>query len=249
MRTADANDANSNDGAIEPWCDFYSRSFDASRALAAKSKVKPPRPNARALDTVRQCARVLAACGVDVRDSERDFVRAANERKEIRHRDVTSFAAQARAKARAEKFQKQEEAFATRERVTDALARVASAKNKGPLMVLFRARCERIKVRVVTRHSHGVRGVAEAYVEAFDKFMNLILTDVEETYATRTKRDVARDVARDDDGATTRRVRRVVKLEHRTRRIAQVFVRGEQIVSVSIPPSVDEPSAAVDGVA
>jgi small nuclear ribonucleoprotein (snRNP)-like protein len=37
-------------------------------------------------------------------------------------------------------------------------------------------------VRVVTRHATGVRGVAFAYVKAFDRYVNLILQDVTESY-------------------------------------------------------------------
>jgi small nuclear ribonucleoprotein (snRNP)-like protein len=66
--------------------------------------------------------------------------------------------------------------------------------------------------------------VATAYVEAFDKFANMLLTDVEETYTVRTK--------------TATEKRTTAKLDNRTRHIQQVFLRGEQVVSISVPSAV-----------
>jgi small nuclear ribonucleoprotein (snRNP)-like protein len=70
----------------------------------------------------------------------------------------------------------------------------------------------------------------------------MILTDVEETYSVRVMREVEKErtlPSEIDGGATTTetKTRILPKLDVRTRRIQQVFVRGEQIVSVSIPPS------------
>ena len=231
-----ATDADARDAAVTPpWCDFYSPHFDAARALKRDSGARPPRAKVRALDTVRQCKKLLAMCGLlGAEDGgARD---ARGVRRAVVMRDAASFAAQAHAKARAEKFKAQDARFETRVRVVDALASTKNAR-EGPLSVIRDARERRVRVRVVTRHARGVRGTAEAYVEAFDKFMNLILTDVEETYSVRGARDVER-VETSGDGATTitKVVRTVPKLEPRTRRIQQVFLRGEHVVSVSVPP-------------
>ena len=50
---------------------------------------------------------------------------------------------------------------------------------------------DKLRVRVVTRHASGVRGVAYAYVKAFDRYVNLILQDVTETYTVRLRHSVA----------------------------------------------------------
>ena len=124
---------------------------------------------------------------------------------------------------RAGKFIEQRERFARGERVFDRLANTKNAR-EGPLRVLREARERRSRVTIVTRHARGVRGVATAYVEAFDKFANMLLTDVEETYTVRTK--------------TATEKRTTAKLDHRTRHIQQVFLRGEQVVSISVPSAV-----------
>ena len=214
--------------------DFYSPDFDPALALRKDSGAVPPRPRARALDTVRQCRRLLPSSADEGEGGlGRGGARAT--------RDATSFAAQARAKQRAEKFTKQGEKFAQRERVCDVLANSKHARD-GPLRVLRDARERRERVKIVTRHARGVRGVATAYVEAFDKFSNMILTDVEETYSVRVMREVEKErtlPSEIDGGATTTetKTRILPKLDVRTRRMQQVFVRGEQVVSVSIPPS------------
>jgi small nuclear ribonucleoprotein (snRNP)-like protein len=221
---------------VPPWRDFYSPHFDAARALAPDSGARPPRPKVRALDTVRQCKKLLTMCGLGVDGAAPGAV----DRRTVVVRDAASFAAQAQAKARAEKFKAQDARFATRTRVVDALASTKNARD-GPLSVIRDARERRVRVSIVTRHARGVRGTAEAYVEAFDKFMNLILTDVEETYSVRGTRDVERIETNSDGTTTTTFVRRVPKLEQRTRRIQQVFLRGEHVVSVSIPPEHVQP--------
>lgn len=149
---------------------------------------------------------------------------------------MNSFAAQARAKERARKFNEEGEAFRRREGVFDALANSKQA-TEGPLRVLRDARMQRLRVRIVTRHASGVRGTCDAYVVAFDKFANMVLTDVEERYTVKTKRVVEKTRVNEKSGEETTTLRIAPKLDHRTRRINQVFMRGEQVVSVSIPPA------------
>jgi small nuclear ribonucleoprotein (snRNP)-like protein len=104
--------------------------------------------------------------------------------------------------------------------VFDALANSKQA-TEGPLRVLRDARLQRLRVRIVTRHASGVRGTCDAYVVAFDKFANMV--------------EKTRVNAKSGEETTTLRI--APKLDHRTRRINQVFMRGEQVVSVSIPPA------------
>jgi small nuclear ribonucleoprotein (snRNP)-like protein len=207
--------------------DFYSPEFDPVRALAPDSGAIPPRPRARALDTVRQCRRLLPSSSATTTTAGTATTTA---------RGLNSFAAQARAKERARKFNEQGEAFRRRESVFDALANSKQA-TEGPLRVLRDARSQRLRVRIVTRHASGVRGTCDAYVVAFDKFANMVLTDVEERYTVKTKRVVEKTRVNAESGEEKTTVRVAPKLDHRTRRINQVFMRGEQVVSVSITPT------------
>jgi len=211
----------------DPGLDFYSPEFDPVRALAPDSGAIPPRPRARALDTVRQCRRLLPTSSATATTTTTTTTNA---------RGLNSFAAQARAKERARKFNEEGEAFRRREGVFDALANSKQA-TEGPLRVLRDARMQRLRVRIVTRHASGVRGTCDAYVVAFDKFANMVLTDVEERYTVKTKRVVEKTRVNEKSGEETTTHRIAPKLDHRTRRINQVFMRGEQVVSVSIPPA------------
>ena len=202
-----------------PALDFASFEFDPALALRRDAGAIPPRPRARALDTVRQCRKLLPMSSEGASEGARD----ASTRGARLGRDARSFAAQARARQRAGKFIEQRERFARGERVFDRLANTKNAR-EGPLRVLREARERRSRVTIVTRHARGVRGVATAYLEAFDKFANMLLTDVEETYTVRTK--------------TATEKRTTAKLDHRTRHIQQVFLRGEQVVSISVPSAV-----------
>lgn len=208
--------------------DFYSPEFDPVLALAPDSGAIPPRPRARALDTVRQCRRLLPSSSATTTTTAGTATTTA--------RGLNSFAAQARAKERARKFNEQGEAFRRRESVFDALANSKQA-TEGPLRVLRDARSQRLRVRIVTRHASGVRGTCDAYVVAFDKFANMVLTDVEERYTVKTKRVVEKTRVNAESGEEKTTVRVAPKLDHRTRRINQVFMRGEQVVSVSITPT------------
>lgn len=107
---------------------------------------------------------------------------------------------------------------------------------RGPLQLLQRCCENRTRVRVVTRHARGVRGVATGahmvpygsamvanatgQLWAFDKHMNMVLRDVQEQYTVRLH------VLREDG-------RRCPIQEHRQRTLKQIYVRGACVVLVS----------------
>lgn len=125
-------------------------------------------------------------------------------------------------------------------------------KNKeGPLKLLYDCQQQRARVRVVTRHQRGIKGVVIGFLVAFDKHMNMvrswscrylssalfwkytnhasgsaeqILRDVDEKYAVLLK--ITRETA-------PGRQRLCRKQEQRTRHLAQILLRGESIVLVS----------------
>ncbi|KAM9377094.1 U7 snRNA-associated Sm-like protein LSm11 [Pholidichthys leucotaenia] len=65
--------------------------------------------------------------------------------------------------------------------VKNVLTRMALCKGS-PLGELYRCVEEKIRVRVHIRTFKGLRGVCSGFVVAFDKFWNMALVDVDETY-------------------------------------------------------------------
>jgi small nuclear ribonucleoprotein (snRNP)-like protein len=97
---------------------------------------------------------------------------------------------------------------------------VVGQPHEGPLSLLHTWYSQRSSVRVVTRHSRGVRGVAIGTLVAFDKHTNLVLKDVEEQYT------VLLPVLKDGG-------RRGRRQERRQRRLKQVLICGSSVVLVS----------------
>lgn len=95
------------------------------------------------------------------------------------------------------------------------------APKEGPFSILHACRASQMRVRVMTRHGRGIRGVCTGVVVAFDKHLNLLLRDVEEDYTVRL---------RHPDATHTR-----PRLEHRRRTLEQAMLFGHAIVSVSLP--------------
>jgi small nuclear ribonucleoprotein (snRNP)-like protein len=69
----------------------------------------------------------------------------------------------------------------------DPIQMIVQRVRKGPLMLLRRAYQTSCQVDVLTRHARGIRGIIRAEVHGFDKFMNLLLADVEEWFAHRVE--------------------------------------------------------------
>lgn len=67
------------------------------------------------------------------------------------------------------------------------LAAIMLLAAKGPLAVLAKWQASAQQVYVVTRHAAGVRGRATGVIRAFDRFMNVVLSDVEEAYTVIIK--------------------------------------------------------------
>ena len=203
--------------------DFASPHFDPLFALreGVKGAFKPPR-DVRPLDYVGKFRGFLPK-----RDPH--FVDYTAPRK---GRSAESIAAQAAAKERAMRFKAKAAEFATREKVIDVLAAESRARG-GPLSVLVKAFDEGRRVRVATRHRTGIRGVATAYVKAFDVYMNMVLQDVQETYSVRLRHTV-------EDPKRPGRTRVKYALSSRSRHMNQVFLRGEQVVTVAVEKDGDD---------
>lgn len=241
--------------------DFFSPAFNAARALACIG-LRPPDPTARPLDNLYRCRPLLPADHPDAaaapaQQQQQGIKGAAGAAERSRLARTSVVAARAAAKAPR----------------TSPIEELASRVREGPLTLLRRAYAARARLRVVTRHGRGVRGVAEGALVAFDKYMNLVLRcglrctssaaccygeqdsfitapaashamlqsaalmvdvkhapcrDVEESY-TVLLRGVERAVGLPGSGRT----RRAPKQERRTRKLRQVFLRGDSVVLVS----------------
>ena len=161
------------------------------------------------------------------------------------------------------------------ERQVDIITQIADRFCEGPLSLLRDCYRRGGRVRVVTKHGRGIRGtsvgacksrafmrhtlrtasclvsqgglkVHAGTLTAFDKYMNLVLRDVEETYVVllqlwRGKPTLFNQPmpGNGDEAATQResareRFRRCKKQEHRQRTLKQVFVRGDCVVLVAV---------------
>ena len=70
-------------------------------------------------------------------------------------------------------------------RKVPVLTSLASQFQTGPLSILYQCHVQRKRVRVLIRYVDCIRGTLTGYLLAFDKHMNMILTDVDEVYSQR----------------------------------------------------------------
>lgn len=210
----------------DPRLDFFSREFDALLALYTPG-LEPPNPRARPLDFLGKCRSLLPP------ECE-EYVAPSGPRVKQAPRPE-AVAAKQRALDRQEKVKEKEQQLLAQPPILHKLAEMVK---DGPLSLLRRAMQQRHRVRVVTRHATGVRGVAVGYIQAFDRLCNLVLADVEEQYTVLLRFTQERE----GDGGVLKS-RTVRKQEHRRRHLAQVFLRGESVVLVSMLP-LGTPTAA-----
>ncbi|CAL8470332.1 g9874 [Coccomyxa elongata] len=232
--------------AYDSSLDFFSPKFDALKALY-NFDLQPPNPKVLPLDNISKCRAILPAELPESRAARM----AINPK---RRRSQAALEALARARARTATVRSRQEAAAAAAR-PPALQRVAAAVPEGPLSMLRRACNSREqKVRVVTRHRRGVRGVATGFLRGFDKYMNLLLWDTDEHYTVRLRLERSKVVGvpvedTDDAGGSPQqgkmkrgkmeRSRLVWKQEKRRRHLQQVLLRGSSIVLVSTVPAAE----------
>lgn len=207
-------------GDYDPELDFLHPAFNPTKALNYKAILNLPDPNALPLDNVYKSRILLPADHPDARilPPPPSLPSASTEpRNNNEARPGPSLADNAKHQVRA----------ITKAEKINPLDQIASRIKEGPFLLLKHAYQHKGKVRVVTRHGHGVRGVAEGTLLAFDKHFNMVLWDVDEKY-TVLLRGVERMAGNGGD-----KVRRGNKQEHRQRRLKQVLIRGESVVMVS----------------
>ncbi|GAX75080.1 hypothetical protein CEUSTIGMA_g2524.t1 [Chlamydomonas eustigma] len=155
-----------------PALDFFSEHFDAELALNTPGLV-PPDPTAQPLDNVDKCRSILPP-----------------EIPESLHNAGPKRMASEASKQKALSFK--ERASRLADKIQDSchisLERVTNYVKPGPIKQLLGRWLEAgVRVRVVTRHSRGVRGTATGLLTAYDRYMNVVLKDVEEHYTVRIR--------------------------------------------------------------
>jgi small nuclear ribonucleoprotein (snRNP)-like protein len=139
------------------------------------------------------------------------------------------------------------------------LQSIMDCVQEGPLRALAAWAAQGRRVRVVTRHAAGVRGAATGLVRCFDRLMNVLLEDVVEVYTVVLKvarsrpkgqpgqvglqqpggegagrQEALQQVGAADGGPQQRQqVRWCRKQERRQRQLAQIFIKGDNVVCIS----------------
>ena len=196
----------------DPEIDFFSASFNPEKALNCKSILLPD-PRALPTDNIFKARLFLPPDHPEAWSSQLPQTTKTQEQEEAR-RKVKDRAALANQQLRLQHQRLK----------VNPIDQLADQIERGPLLLLKNCYKAQGSVRVVTRHAHGIRGIAKGRLVAVDSYVNLVLQDVEETYTVLLK------VRRGPEG----KERTARRQEHRERRLKQIFIRGESIVLVSV---------------
>lgn len=191
--------------------DFLSELFDPLLALKS-SNIRLPDPRAKPLDNLYRCRQLLP------RDHPEALTFQTPGPKKHPHSEL--------AKSRTSYVElKKQRAEVRRNPLREMMDSITS----GPLLLLKKLCVEKAPVRVVTRHAKGVRGSCTGTLIVFDKYMNMVLRDVEEDYTVLLR------LGREDaGGGKLKRARHRQERRHRT--LKQVFLRGDSVVCVQHRP-------------
>ncbi|XP_022920616.2 U7 snRNA-associated Sm-like protein LSm11 [Onthophagus taurus] len=175
VNSSEKCDKNSSD--YDASLDFFSEKFDPLKALNTPG-LKPPIPGAKIYDNVAKyesvvCKQIKTAdrkkCKQTGDQGDKNVIagNGLNERKWLPHQ-LPVAATPRNTKAKNNIFIKME-------------------NENGPLKILKECIDKRLQIKVITRHSHGIRGFCVGFITMFDKHLNITLEDVFEEW-TRPKR-------------------------------------------------------------
>lgn len=125
---------------------------------------------------------------------------------------------------------------------------------KGPIALLKKFKENRIRVKVLTRKEHGIRGYITGFIEAFDKHFNLALIDCIEVWKRRKfqySENKIPSLGQPTDCSKFLKklgikvpVLTVQSLNRKnvqcTRQVQQLMIRGEEVVLIGEDNSADE---------
>lgn len=187
-------------------CDFTSSAFDP--LLALSSNIEPPTADTAPLDNIAKCRALLPSSMPE----------------SLSH--VEKAKANEDAKARAQSFKERAQSMEERVRLSCnmSMQTVLSHVRPGPVRLLTGLMGAR--VRVLTKHARGLRGEAIGTLIAYDKFVNVVMRDVEEKYQVRIM------VEKSGGG-------RRPKLDPRKRSLPLALIKGDSIVCISAAKPID----------
>lgn len=164
--------------------DIRSPYFDAKKALAEPGRVKLPQ-KVFPLENLSHARPLLPP-------SHQDYVkrRIVNSILRAQENDAIN-----RRKANEAERKERKERREQSENFENPLLVLAQSFSEGPNSVLKQCMEKKVKIRVITGTAqNGIRGSCVGYLQGFDKYMNLFLSDVEETYSTIATAVVSMDI-------------------------------------------------------
>lgn len=164
--------------------DFCSALFNPAKALAQPGLL-PPNQRVRPLDNLRKCRCLLPASDVEYAPMR-----------------STLLPGQKATNASSMESKQAQKKKSIKEKLPHM--KIAEHLKEGPHSLLYKCLHSNTKVIVTMRRAGGVRGTCTARVKAFDKHLNMILTDVTEVFTVflKTKKKPAHQNI--DHGSETR---------------------------------------------
>lgn len=188
--------------AYDPRLDPRSEAFDPEKALQA-DHICTPFPDATPMDNIYMAKQLLPG---------QEIVAATQRRLKAQQAGDSAEHGSSRKQQQQQQLQQQAPAV---------LGRIADSLKDSPYQLLWRHFHDQTRIRVLIRNVNSLRGTCEGYLKAFDKHMNLLMTDVKEVYTPTPSASTRGRRSSQDHGSKP--LKRYLK---------QLLIRGDNIVLI-----------------